>query len=335
MKYASKRATYLMMGMLVFLWGLDFIAAKAAVDVTAPITIIFLKYFPATFVLLAIKLIKNRRFRLRKKDLPFFILCAIFGDVLYYASEYSALEYLPVSIVSLVLAFVPAISIVTEIFIYKRLPIFAVVLGIVASAIGVGMIVGADYHELLSGKLVGYLFIFGALISWNIYNFITERLSANYDAIELSLYQIAGATIFSAPYALFHMPSVSAMMAPKFLMAIIFLAVISGVIGFIVYVNSVAVIGVTPSALFSNMMPVTATFFGWLILNESITPLQLAGGIVVIAASAVVIYLKEKHPGRYFGKAALKNAGDTHNTDSVIVGDVEGGGGAKGDYDGD
>jgi drug/metabolite transporter (DMT)-like permease len=300
--YASKRVTYALMIMLVFLWGLDFIAAKAAVDVTAPITIIFLKYFPAFFILLVIKLIRDRKFHIRKQDIIYFIACAIFGDVLYYASEYSAFEYLPVSIVSLVLAFVPAISIVTEIFIYKKLPTVKIMLGIVVSAIGVGMIVGADYHELLSGKLIGYLFIFGALISWNIYNFITERLSDNYDPIELSMYQIAGATIFSAPYALTHLPPASAI-DMNFILAMAFLAIVSGVIGFIIYVNSVAVIGVTPSALFSNMMPVTTTFFGWLMLGERISALQFAGGIVVIVAGAVVIYQKDKNPGRYFGKA--------------------------------
>ncbi|MDR1068348.1 MAG: DMT family transporter [Clostridiales Family XIII bacterium] len=302
--YASKRVTYVLMVILVFLWGLDFIAAKAAVDVTAPITLIFLKYFPAAIILVVIKLIRDRVFHLRKKDVLYFVACAIFGDVLYYASEYSAFTYLPVSIVSLVLAFVPAISIVTEIFVYKRLPSVKIVLGIVVSAIGVGLIVGADYRELLSGKLAGYLFIFAALISWNIYNFITERLSDNYDPVELSMYQIIGAVIFSAPYALTHMPAAADMMSVKFILAISFLAIVSGVIGFIVYVNSVAVIGVTPSALFSNMMPVTTTFFGWLMLGERITALQLVGGAVVIAAGAAVIYLKDKNPGRYFGKKA-------------------------------
>ncbi|MDR2610894.1 MAG: DMT family transporter, partial [Clostridiales Family XIII bacterium] len=186
--------------------------------------------------------------------------------------------------------------------------------------------------ELLSGKLIGYLFIFGALISWNIYNFITERLSANYDAIELSFYQITGATIFSAPYAVFHMPSIEAMMNVKFLSALAFLAIVSGVIGFIIYVNSVAVIGVTPSALFSNMMPVTTTFFGWLILNESITPLQFAGGVVVIAAGAAVIYLKEKNPGRYFGKAALQN-GEEQRAPDGKTGIIEGIAGEDGNDD--
>jgi drug/metabolite transporter (DMT)-like permease len=311
--YASKRVTYVLMVILVFLWGLDFVAAKAAVDVTAPVTLIFLKFLPAAIILFAIKLIRDRVFHLRKKDVLYFVACAIFGDVLYYTTEYSAFEYLPVSIVSLVLAFVPAISIITEIFIYKRLPSVKIVLGIVVSAIGVGMIVGADYRALLSGKLVGYLFIFGALISWNIYNFITERLSDNYDPIELSMYQIIGAVIFSAPYALTHMPPVADIMNTNFILAWAFLAIVSSVIGFIVYVNSVAVIGVTPSALFSNMMPVTTTFFGWLMLGEKITALQLAGGGVVIAAGAAVIYLKDKNPGRPFGKKARAGNGGGAN----------------------
>jgi drug/metabolite transporter (DMT)-like permease len=92
----------------------------------------------------------------------------------------------------------------------------------------------------------------------------------------------------------------------SFILAIAYLAIVSSVIGFIIYINAIAIIGVTPSALFSNMMPVTTTFFGWIILGEKITAMQFAGGVVVIAAGAVVIYLKEKNPGRYFGKAKIE-----------------------------
>jgi drug/metabolite transporter (DMT)-like permease len=46
------------------------------------------------------------------------------------------------------------------------------------------------------------------------------------------------------------------------------------------------------------MLPVTSTFFGWLCLGEMISPMQIVGGIVVVAAGSMVIWLKGKDRDR-------------------------------------
>ena len=53
-------------------------------------------------------------------------------------------------------------------------------------------------------------------------------------------------------------------------------------------------LGPTTSALYSNFLPVTTTFFGAIFLKESITLLQVIGGIVVVASAFIVIKEKGK-----------------------------------------
>jgi drug/metabolite transporter (DMT)-like permease len=292
--WASKKCSYLLMIALVFFWGFEYIAAKAALDACKPITLVFFKYSVGFVVLVIVKLVKDRKLPFRRRDIPFFLICAVFGDILYYGSEYSALAYLPVSIVTIVLAFVPAVSIVTEMFVYKRKPTVPIAVGIVICVLGVIPVVGADFSQLASGKLVGYLLAFFAVISWNIYNFITARLTGHYTPLDLTLYQLAAAIVLSAPYMAFNLPE-AAHVDGALILAILYLGVISSAFGFLIYVNAVGVIGVTPSALFSNMLPVSSTFFGWLFLKEMISLPQIIGGIIVIAAGSVVIWLKGKH----------------------------------------
>ncbi|MDR1028176.1 MAG: DMT family transporter [Clostridiales Family XIII bacterium] len=291
--WESKRSGYLLMIMLVFFWGFEYIVAKSALDACKPITLVFFKYSVGFVVLTVIKLARDRRLPFRKKDIPFFLICAIFGDIFYYGCEYGALTYLPVSVVTIILAFVPAVSIVAEIFVYKRKPTVAIVAGIVVCAAGVGLVVGADFTELLKGGAIGYLLAFFAVISWNIYNFITAKLTGHYNPLDLTLYQLAAAILLSAPYAAFNLPDV-ALADPSLILAIAYLGVVSSAFGFMIYVNAVAVIGVTPSSLFSNMLPVTSTFFGWIFLRETISFAQIMGGVIVIAAGSVVIWLKGK-----------------------------------------
>jgi drug/metabolite transporter (DMT)-like permease len=189
------------------------------------------------------------------------------------------------------------LSIILEIFIYKVKPTLAIVLGIAACIAGVALVVGADFAALIGGKVFGFLLALVAVISWNIYNFLTAKLSGDYKPLDVTIYQLIAAVIVSLPYALFNLPPASAV-DPQLIYDILYIALPGTCFSFVVYINSVRSIGVTPSALFSNMLPVTSTFFGWLFLGEMIAPLQIVGGIIVVAAGAVVIWLKGKDRDR-------------------------------------
>ena len=81
---------------------------------------------------------------------------------------------------------------------------------------------------------------------------------------------------------------------PPIIAGLIYLGVMNAGIGFLISVRSIHVIGPTPTAMFSNFLPVTSTFFGWLFLNETLTGMQIIGGIIVIASACVVIREKGK-----------------------------------------
>lgn len=294
----TKKLAYISMVILVFSWGLEYVMAKSALEVVKPVTLIFLRYFVAFVFLMIIKLIFDRRFYVRKNDIAFFLVCAFFGDIVYFASEYMAMSYLPISIVTLVLSLVPAVSIVVEIFLYKRKPTIAIIIGCIISIFGVALIVGADFSQLLAGKWIGYLLVFMALIAWNIYNFMTARLTRNYNSFDLTLYQIISAILLCGPYAIFNLPEASAVDSGV-IISVLYLGLVSASLCFLIYVNAIAVIGVTPTALFANMLPVTSTFFGWLFVGEMITPIQIVGGVIVIGAGSVVIWLKSKKDAEY------------------------------------
>ena len=279
--------------MLVILWGLEFIAAKTALDTLEPLTLTAYKYGIAAVILLVIRTIQKKKFPLKKKHLLLLILCAIFGDILYFAAEYTAMDYIPVSMISIILAFVPMLSIVIEIFVDKRVPNVIIVLGIAVCIIGVVMIIGVDFDEIFSGKWIGYLLAFSMVILWNAYNFITEKLSGDYEPYDLTFMQILTATILTLPFAIFGAPS-SGDIDVSLIIGILYLGIVCGCLGFLIYVVAIAVLGPTPCALYSNFLPVTTAIFGWIFLGEKLTMLQILGGAIVIGSAAVVIWQKGK-----------------------------------------
>lgn len=289
----EKSKALILMCMLVCFWGLDYVFAKEALDILQPMSLLFLKYSVGFMVLLAIKLKADRKAIVRLKDIPWFILCSFTGEILYFFCEYSAMDYIPVSLITIILSFVPAVSIFIDRVLYKKKASPKMLLGVMVCIIGVIIVIGADFRVLLEGRILGYLLAFGAVISWNCYNFITAKVSENYNSATMSFTQLTCTVLLVMPYALHNMPPIDSF-TPGVIGGIIYLGCVSAGVGFFILVYGLKVLGPTVSAMFSNFLPVTATIFGWLFLGETIGLMQFVGGALVIASSCVVIAEKGK-----------------------------------------
>lgn len=275
------------------MWGLDYSVAKNALEVFRPLNLMFFKYLGGLIVITIIKVIAERKFTVRKKDIIFFILCSLTGQVLYYFCEYTAMEYIPVALITIILSFVPIISILIERVFFKTKLSVRIITGLIVCVIGVGLVIGADFKSLFSGRALGYLLAFGAVISWNLYNFITARISSTYTEFSMAFNQLFCTVLISLPYAAAVMPPAEEF-TPQIILSLVYLGVGSAGIGYLIYVRGVKYLGPTISSLFSNFLPVTSTFFGWLILGQSIGVMQIAGGLIVIVSACYVIIEKNR-----------------------------------------
>ena len=152
---SQKKTMYLLMIFLMFAWGLEYIFAKQALAVIEPLTLIFFKYLIGFMVVLIIKLKAEGKSLMKKRDIPLFLFCALFGEIGYFYFEYSAMEFLPVSLVTIVLAFVPALSILIDKAVFKKKITKKMALGIVFCIIGIILVIGVDYRILLQGRIIG------------------------------------------------------------------------------------------------------------------------------------------------------------------------------------
>ena len=289
----EKSTAFLLMCLLVCFWGLDYVVAKDALNILEPMNLLFLKYLVGALLVFGIKLKQDRKTIVRPKDIPFFILCSLTGEILYFFCEYTAMDYLPVSLITIILSFVPAVSIIAERIIFRRKFTWKMLMGVIICIIGVAIVIGADFRTLLHGRMTGYLLAFGAVISWNIYNFMTASLSSNYSGTTMALNQLFCTLLLVGPYALHTMPPMDTF-TPAVTLEVIYLGLVNGGLGFMIMVNGLRVLGPTISAMFSNFLPVTATVFGWILLGESVGVMQLIGGAIVIASSCIVITEKGK-----------------------------------------
>jgi len=100
----EKNIIYFLMCLVVITWGLDYVKAKYALELLDPLSLLFFKYASAIFLVFFLKLKMDRSAMMRKKDLLLYVACAVFGDILYFHCEYTAMDYLPISLISIIIA---------------------------------------------------------------------------------------------------------------------------------------------------------------------------------------------------------------------------------------
>ena len=283
----DKIKAHILMIFLVITWGFDYIVAKFGMYELTPTNLLFLKLAAGAIVVGIMKAARRDRSFIKKRDIPILVACAFFGEIMYFECEYNAMTYLPVALLTIVLSFVPAVSIAIERVLFKREPNRKIIIGILFCIIGIVFVIGADFHILLEGRLIGYIIAFGAVIFWNVYNFITASLE-DYDAVTISFLQLLFSCIMIAPVALHNMVPPTQWSGTLWLI-IAYMGIINSGIGYVLSVYALKVIGPTPSAVYSNFLPVTTAIFGAVFLHEMISPLQIIGGIIVVVAGWVVI----------------------------------------------
>ncbi len=137
---SQKNKMYLLMIFLIFSWGLEYIFAKQVLTIMKPLTLVCFKYCIGFLVVLIIKLKAEGKSLMHKKDMPLFLFCAIFGEIGYFYFEYTAMDYLPVSLITIVLAFVPALSILIDKVKFKKKSTTKMTMGILLSIIGIALV---------------------------------------------------------------------------------------------------------------------------------------------------------------------------------------------------
>lgn len=283
-------------GMMVFLiivWGLEFSIARGALEYVNAMVLLNTKYLLGALFIAVIAL-RTKKARLpEKQDLPLIFVTTFVGHILYYCGVYTAMETIPVANITVILGFLPLGSVLVEKILFQKRMSRVLVLLMVGCVAGIFMTIGADWVSLMAGKWSGYLMCLMALISWLAYLFLTGQLTEKYGAMNIALYQTTLAFLMTAPVMAPHLGEIP-QLPPVIILQMIYLGVVNEGLCFLIEVTGLDRLGPTVSAVYSNFLPVTTAFFGWLILGQNLGPLQCAGGAIVIICGFFIIRERER-----------------------------------------
>ena len=269
--------------MLIFvnvMWGLSFIFSKTALSEGMPVmTLAFWRYVLTAAMMLPMCLKMEGGVRLGKWA-PRALMTTLLGITVYFYFEYSGLQRTTASAASLILALVPMLTLLLRVvFCRERISLmrwFAVAL----SLIGAYFVIVTDSSEGV-GTLVGNLLMVCACLCWTGYILTTPKLMEACSSMRVSTWQAVAATITLAPFAIGERAQWVPVSATAWV-CIFLLAAVCSALCYVLYNEAIRSVDSLTVSLTINLNPVAACIGGAMLLGESLTGMQLFGGVLII-----------------------------------------------------
>ena len=282
----------LLLAMLI--WGSSYVAMKVALQAYDPSVILFARMAIASALFLFGW--RTLCFQACRQDWKWLLALGLCEPCFYLTCEAHALVYTTSSQAGIITALLPVfVTIAAHLFFHERIS-KRMIVGFVIALSGVVILsVRSSASEHAPNPMLGNLLQMFAMGWATGYTMLVKHLGARYSAVTLSASQMFMGTLFFAPTLL--LPSTS---LPKAFPAIPTLAVIYlggcvTVLAYSFYNHALRHISATKVSVSVNLIPVFALLFGWLVLDERLSPPQWFGIGVVVLGIALSSFSSQRH----------------------------------------
>ena len=283
----------MLLAFVSLVWAGSFVAVRLAVKEISPVDLGFLRFLVATPFMVLILLLSKKETRLPAKELLSLSVLGLTGVTLLYIFQFIGIEYTTAS-TSAVLINTNVIFIVllSATFLKEKFPLRKSA-GIAFSFVGVLVVIFAQMtNESIAFSnvfLIGCIFIIFSAFCWAIYSIVGKRLLDKYDPFTVTTYAFVLGTIFFLPVVLPDITDVIQGVSFNGWMAILYLALICSVFGYVAWYYALSRIEAGRAAVFLNLIPlftIVISFF----TGEIPTFIFLIGAILIIYG----VYLTQK-----------------------------------------
>ncbi|HEY7263743.1 MAG TPA: DMT family transporter [Trebonia sp.] len=271
----------------VILWGLAPVATRAAVAHLSPLPLLTLRMTAATLVLLPWAVPVFRR--LRPRAAAQLAAAGVLGLVGYNLPVTAGLRWLPAATAGLLLATEPVwVLVLGRVFSGERGGVrpwlgSAVALAGVAVLAGPEAVTGAGGYRALAG--IGL--VLAGTLAFAAYTIVLRPLSAEFGAVPATAASTAAGTL---PYLAFAgmLPGAGlAHLSPGVWGNLAFLALGSTAAGMLLWNVAVLSGGTARVSVLLYLEPVVSVFGAAVFLGESVGPVTIGGGVLILAGVAV------------------------------------------------
>src|SRR5216117_2667344 len=288
----------------VFLWGLAWPVGRLLATDLPPVSIAALRYAIVVPVLFGILKIKGQPIRLERKWIANLVIMGLFSTTLYQIFFLYGVKYAAASDDSPVIGIGPVLIAIMASFVLKERLTWTKILGFASGLAGIITISILSPNTQVLNRPLGVTLVFGGAAAYALYTvllrrFLSKNRADNNGPQESSLSILTWISLFGwfflIPFSLIESPWTYTWDTGSWL-GILYLAILSTVVGYFLYIEGVSKIGAGRSAIFCNLVPVFGVLTSFLLLGENLSP-WTADSFLLIFAGVLLVNRQVKNSG--------------------------------------
>lgn len=156
------------------------------------------------------------------------------------------------------------------------------VIALVISTFGVLAVIDPRNAELSPSLFLGNMSLLAAALTWALYSVLVRKVSKASDLLMSSTIMLLGGVPSSIAFGVWEFATQGyGEITPGIIGGLLFLGIISTAGAMFLWNYAFAELPATVASLTFFAQPVVGTLLGWLFLSETITPLFIAGGLLI------------------------------------------------------
>lgn len=263
------------------LWGGSLVFTKLAFDSLSPMALGLIRFSLSTLLFFIILAARHELKVPKAADLGLMALTGFLGTTLYFAAENFGASITSAGTASLVVGSFPAMTLVLECAVDKKLPRPSTALGMGLAFLGVAALALAGGSVSGGDEAPGITILMAGGAAWSVYNLLMRRLAGKYSALAITSWQtlfgalgfILLAVLEGAPLQL---PSVQSWLS------LAYLVLGCTVVGFTLYNYGFEKLSPSVTSSLVNLDPVIGLALSALVLGEPVSFVQLLACAVVV-----------------------------------------------------
>ena len=290
---------FFLLALANLIWAAQGTAVKYLDRHLGPIAITFLPFYVTTILMFPLLVRLRRRNPKRAPitagDWRAFIIAGIFGQVLAQLGMTWGISKSLASNGAILNLLIPVLSaLLASVMLREKLTL----LRWVSFGIGLAGVLLLSTEDLrqssfLNGKLLtGNLLIFGGCLGSSFYNVYCKGLLKRFQEVEILIFSYVAASVASIPLLVWAEPlhwSAFAQFDWKSWAAFAFLALLMYGVSMLLFFYVLQFLDVTVASMSLYLVPVFGTILPVLLLGERLGPLSIAGAVIVLASSILIM----------------------------------------------
>ncbi len=296
----KKSLVYILLALAAVIWGVSFILTKELFVTEPHITVFIILTFRlllASAVTIPAMLLFKKLKPIRKGDLKWFLLLALFEPFIYSICETSGVQLVSGSMASIVVATIPLFVPFGMAVAYKEKIRAVTLVGIVLSLAGLAVMLLPGGAGNLDANPAGLAWLAGAVLTAVFFTIVLVKLVDRYRPLTITAYQNLFGCLYFIPFMLvFNGESLPLLSySGKMIVMLLVLGVFCSTVAYVCYNVGVARLGASAACIFTNVIPVFSLIAALLIGQEQLSWSKPVGmAIVIVGVVLAQLELRKK-----------------------------------------